>query len=136
MPVAAARVVHVSVDRNWRAVYAFASDPENMRHWASSLAAGLKRDGDDWIGDGGPLGDIRIRFAPSNDLGVIDHVVTLPDGTAVHNALRVTPNNDGAEIAFTVLRQPDQDDAAFEGDVAHVRKDLRTLKALLEAGAT
>lgn len=133
MPVTAARVVHVSVDRDWRAVYAYAADPENMRHWASGLAAGLKRDGDDWIGDGGPLGDIRIRFAPPNDLGVIDHTVTLPDGASVHNALRVTPNNDGAEVAFTVLRQPSQDDAAFAADTAHVLKDLQTLKALLEA---
>lgn len=133
MPVAAARVVHVSVDRDWRAVYAYASAPENMPLWASGLAAGLRREGDDWIGDGGPLGDIRIRFAPLNDLGVIDHTVTLPDGAAVLNALRVTPNNDGAEVAFTVLRQPGQDDAAFEADAAHVLKDLQTLRALLES---
>lgn len=132
MPVAAARVVHVSVDRDWRAVYAYASAPENMPRWASGLASGLRREGGDWIGDGGPLGDIRIRFAPPNDFGVIDHVVTLPDATSVHNALRVTPNHDGAEVAFTVLRQPGQDDAAFDADVAHVLKDLQALKALLE----
>lgn len=133
MSTSAARVVHVSIDRDWRAVYAYAASPENMRHWASGLAAGLRCDGEDWIGDGGPLGDIHIRFAPPNDLGVIDHTVTLPDGATVHNALRVTPNNDGAEVAFTVLRQPGTDDAAFEADAAHVLKDLRALKALLEA---
>jgi hypothetical protein len=133
MPVHAARVVHISVDRDWRDVYAFASNPRNMPRWASGLAAGLKRDGDDWIGDGGPLGEIHIRFAPPNDLGVIDHTVTLPDGSSVLNALRVTPNQDGAEVAFTVLRQPAQDDAAFEADAAHVLKDLQALKALLEA---
>lgn len=133
MSTRAARVVHVGIDRDWRAVYAYAADPENMRHWASGLAAGLKRDGDDWIGDGGPLGDVHIRFAPSNDLGVIDHVVTLPDGTAVHNALRVTPNADGAEVSFIVLRPPGMDEAAFDADAAHVLKDLQTLKALMEA---
>lgn len=135
MSTHAARVVHISVDRDWREVHAFASDPETMPRWASGLAAGLTRDGEDWLADGGPLGEIRIRFAPPNDLGVIDHVVTLPDGTAVHNALRVTPNNDGAEVAFTVLRQPNQDDAAFEADAAHVLKDLHALKALLEKAA-
>lgn len=135
MPVAAARIVHVGIDRDWRAVYAFASDPENMRHWASGLAAGLTRDGQDWVGDGGPLGDIRIRFAPDNALGVIDHTVTLPDESVVFNALRVTPNQAGAEVAFIVLRQSGQDDVAFEADVAHVLKDLLTLKALMEAGA-
>lgn len=133
MPVAAARVVHVSVDRDWRAVYAFASDTGNMKDWASGLAAGLKRDGPDWIGDGGPLGDIRVTFAPENAFGVIDHTVTLPDGTRAENALRVVPNGEGAEVLFLVLRQPDQDDAAFAVDVAHVEKDLSTLKRLMES---
>lgn len=133
MPVHAARVVHVSVDRDWRQVYAFASKPENMPRWASGLASGLRRDGDDWIGDGGPIGDIRIRFAPDNPFGVIDHTVRLSDGAVVINALRVTPNHDGAEVSFIVVRQPDQDDAAFAADADHVLRDLLTLKALLEA---
>lgn len=133
MPVAEARIVHVGVARDWRAVHAFASDPTRMKDWATGLAAGLRRDGDDWIGDGGPIGEIRIRFAPANALGVIDHEVTLADGTRVYNALRVTPNGDGAEVSFTVLRQPGMGDAAFAADVDHVRRDLETLKALLEA---
>lgn len=131
--VAEARIVHLGVARDWREVYAFAADPATMPRWASGLAAGLRRDGADWIGDGGPLGDIRIRFAAPNDFGVMDHDVTLPDGTTVHNAFRVTPNGDGAELAFVVLRQPDMDDATFAADADHVLKDLRTLKALLEA---
>lgn len=132
MSVAAARVVHLSIDRDWCEVYAFASRPENMPRWASGLAAGLKRDGDDWIGDGGPIGEIRVRFAPENAFGVIDHTVTLADGTVVENALRITPNHDGAEVSFTVIRQASQDDAAFEADAAHVAQDLATLKRLLE----
>lgn len=132
MSVHAARVVHVSVDRDWREVYAFASKPENMPRWASGLAAGLKQDGEDWIGDGGPIGEIRVRFAPDNPFGVIDHMVTLADGTVVNNALRVTPNHDGAEVSFVVIRQAAQDDAAFEADAAHVAQDLAALKRLLE----
>ena len=133
MTVRPARIVHVSIARDWRAVYAFASEPRNMDRWATGLASGLRPDGEDWFGDGGPLGQIRIRFAPPNDLGVIDHLVTLPDGTSTHNALRVTPNGDGAEVSFIVLRQPGADDAAFEADAAHVLKDLMALKTILEA---
>lgn len=130
MPV---RVVHTSIARDWREVYDFASKPENMPRWASGLAGGLTRDGEDWIADGGPLGEIRVRFTPANALGVLDHVVTMPDGTEVHNALRVTPNGDGAVVAFTLLQRPEQDDAAIEADAAHVAKDLKAFKALLEA---
>lgn len=127
-----ARVVHVVIDRDWRDVYAFASRPETMAQWASGLAAGLTRAGDDWIADGGPVGLVRVRFAADNAFGVIDHTVTMENGLVVDNALRVTPNGDGAEVTFLLLRRPDMDEAAFEADAVHVRKDLETLKALLE----
>lgn len=127
-----ARIVHRSIARDWRAVYAFAGNPENMPLWASGLASGLTREGDDWIADGGPIGNVRVRFAPPNDFGVIDHTVTLPNGFVVENALRVVPNGDGAEVMFALLRQPDMDDAAFESDAAHVARDLDALAKLME----
>ncbi len=131
-----ARIIHRTIRRDWRAVHAFAARPEAMPLWASGLASGLTRDGDEWIADGGPIGAVRVRFAPPNDFGVLDHWVTLPDGTRVENALRVVPNGDGAEVMFTLLRQPDMDDAAFERDAAHVARDLDTLARLMEAEET
>lgn len=132
MPIMQARIIHRAIARDWRAVYAFAAKPENMPRWASGLAAGLTPDGDDWIADGGAVGDVRVRFAPPNDFGVIDHSVTLPNGLVVENALRVVPNGDGAEVMFTLLRQPGMDDTAFELDAAHIARDLETLKQLME----
>ena len=127
-----ARIIHRTIRRDWRAVYDFAAKPENMPQWASGLASGLTRDGADWIADGGPIGNVRVRFAAPNDFGVIDHTVTLPDGPVVENALRVVPNGDGAEVMFTLLRQPGMDDAVFERDAAHIARDLDTLKRLME----
>ena len=131
-----ARIVHRTIRRDWHAVYAFAARPENMPLWASGLASGLTRDGEDWIADGGPIGNVRVRFAPQNDFGVIDHTVTLPDGLVVENALRIVPNGDGAEVMFTLLRQPGMDDAAFEADAAHVARDLDALARLMEERET
>jgi hypothetical protein len=133
MTVMAARIIHISIERDWRHVYAFASRPENMARWASGLASDLRQDGDDWIGDGGPIGEMRVLFAPDNYFGVIDHRVTLANGLSVDNALRVVPNGDGCEVMFTLLRQPGTDDAAYEADAAHVLRDLRSLKAILES---
>ena len=127
-----ARIIHRSIRRDWRTVYDFAARPENMPLWASGLASGLTRDGEDWIADGGPVGNVRVRFAPPNDSGVIDHTVTLPNGLRVENALRIVPNGDGAEVMFTLLQQPDMDDAAFESDTAHVARDLEALAGLME----
>lgn len=130
-----ARIVHIGIDLNWAEVYGFASKPENMPLWASGLASGLKPDGADWIADGGPIGQVRVRFAPINAFGVIDHSVTMENGLVVENALRVVPNGDGAEVMFTLLRRPDMDEAAFNADARHVEKDMAALKALLESGA-
>lgn len=131
MSTSTARVLHVSIERPWREVYRFAANPETMPKWASGLASGLTRDGDEWITGGGPLGAARVRFAPPNELGVIDHRVTLPDGTVVDNALRVIPNGDGAEVMFTLLRQPGMTDAGMDADAAHIQRDLETLARLL-----
>ncbi|WP_312360828.1 SRPBCC family protein [Agrobacterium sp.] len=133
MPVMQSRIIHLSVEKPWAQVYGFASDPRNMPRWAAGLGGGLKLDGNDWIADGGPLGEVRVNFAPTNEFGVIDHVVTLPDGLKVYNALRVTPNGSGAEVSFTLLRLDGMTDEDFEEDAKAITADLETLKSLLEA---
>ncbi|MCA1493826.1 polyketide cyclase [Sinorhizobium alkalisoli] len=133
MPPMPARILHISIARDWREVYAFMADHEKMPLWASGLSSGLTRDGEDWIAPG-PLGNARVRFVTRNDYGVVDHLVTLEDGRQVHNALRVVPNGDGAEVMFTLLRQPGMSEAQFADDAAWVEKDLARLKSILESG--
>ncbi|MCW2747404.1 MAG: polyketide cyclase [Nocardioidaceae bacterium] len=82
------------------------------------------------------MGRVTVAFVDDNNLGVLDHVVTLPDGQEVLNPLRVFANNDGSEVVFTLFHLPGVDGAAFERDAALVGKDLATLKALLEASVS
>jgi hypothetical protein len=126
-----ARIIHTSIDRNWRDVYDFAARPENMPLWASGLASGLEPDGGDWIADG-PLGTVRVSFVPANEFGVIDHTVTIGSGLRVYNALRIVPNGDGCEAMFTLLRLPGTTDEQFAADAAHITRDLATLKSMME----
>jgi len=42
------------------------------------------------------------------------------------------PNGDGAVVMFTLIRQPDMDDVAFQADADAIRRDLAALKSLLE----
>ncbi|HLU47226.1 MAG TPA: SRPBCC family protein, partial [Planctomycetota bacterium] len=87
--------------------------------------------GDGWLADS-PMGPVRVAFAKPNDLGVMDHDVTLPTGEVYHNPFRVVPNGDGSEVVFTLYRLPTMSDQDFENDAAMVLADLRRLKALLE----
>ena len=84
------------------------------------------------MGGGRPFGKVRIRFAPRNSVGVLDHDVTLASGVTIHNPMRVVPNGEGSEFTFTLIRQPGVSDAQFASDRAAVEKDLKTLKDMLE----
>ena len=123
--------ITVSIARPAAEVYAFAHPPEAFPKWAAGLGAGLSRDGDRWISHG-PDGDVHVRFSPENPFGVLDHWVTLPDGTELSIPLRVVGNGDGAEVTLTLFRAPGMDDATFERDQGMVTQDLARLKALLE----
>lgn len=120
-------VVHADPAR----VYDVVADPDQLPRWAAGLAlADVTRDGEDLV-VASPMGEVRVRFVPRNDLGVADHDVTLPSGTTVTNPLRVVSHPDGSEVVFTV-RQLDLTDEEFEADCATVAADLERLKALVE----
>ena len=123
------RHISVVIERPAADVYAFARDPETLVFWAAGLATGVRRDGEDLLTDS-PMGEVRVRFAPDNPFGVLDHDVTLPDGTVVNNPLRVLTHPDGAEVLFTV-RRLGASDADFDRDCAMVLADLERLRGLL-----
>ncbi|MCH1883171.1 SRPBCC family protein [Agrococcus sp. ARC_14] len=121
------------IRRDWREVAAFAGDPQHLQEWAAGLASGeLRSEGDELVMDS-PMGAVRVRFAPANDLGVLDHDVSLPDGTVVHNPLRVLAHPHGAEVVFTLRRRGGVTADAFEADAQAVAADLERLRSLLEA---
>ena len=126
------RSEHISqvVARPAPEVYAYAADPDHLPLWAAGLARSpARREGAELVVDS-PMGPVRVRFVEPNDLGVLDHDVTLPDGQVVTNPMRVLAHPDGAEVVFTV-RQRDLSDADFQRDVAAVAAELRTLAQLL-----
>lgn len=118
------RVIHADPAE----VYAYAADVDNLPRWAAGLASGeITRTGDTLAVDS-PMGIVRVRFVPRNELGVLDHEVTLPTGTTVFNPMRIMPHPDGAEVIFTV-RQIELTDDEFDRDVQAVADDLARLDA-------
>jgi hypothetical protein len=131
-------VQHISeyIARRPGEVYEFASDPRNLPRWAAGLARSeVRRDGEEWVADA-PFGKVRIRFAPPNAFGVLDHDVRLESGVTVHNPMRVVPHGEGSEFVFTLIRQLGTSDEQFAKDRAAVAHDLKTLKGLLEGGSS
>jgi len=126
---------HISVDiaRPASEVYEFAADPLNLPTWAAGLAGSpVVREGEQWVTDS-PMGRVTFTFTPRNDLGVLDHVVTLPSGERVYNPMRVIGDGDGCEVVFTLRRRPGMSDQELERDVDAVAKDLATLRSVVES---
>lgn len=105
----------VSIARPPAEVIAFAGDPANLGAWAAGVSD-----------------DMDVTFLPGRDLGILDHDVVLPDGSAFHNPLRVLANDAGSEVVFTLYRREGVTDAQFAADVAAITADLTRLKELLE----
>lgn len=125
------RTITCSIDRPLAAVYEFASNPENLPQWVQSFCLSVKKSGDDWQMET-PTGWVGIRFVPGSEFGVLDHVVTLPNGKSILNAMRVVANGEGSEVMFTLFQLPDMSIEQFAEDARMVEADLQSLKAALE----
>lgn len=125
------RHLSVHIDRPLTDVYAFASDPANLPRWAPGLGSAVVPGDGDWVVET-PHGDVHLTFAPPNEYGVLDHVVTTPTGETVYVPLRVIADGDASEVVFTLRRAPGMTDAELERDTALVTADLALLKRVLE----
>jgi hypothetical protein len=124
--------ISISIERDLHDVYEFTSRPENFPRWATGLATNLEPESDYWVAHS-PDGPVRVRFTPPNDYGVLDHHVTLPNGTEVYVPMRVVANESGSEVIFTLYRTPGMSEEILARDIGLVTNDLAVLKGLLES---
>lgn len=127
------RHIGIRIDRPVEAVYAYASDPAHLPAWAKGLGGSIEKIDGQWVADSSTLGRVVVSFTPHNELGVLDHDVTLPSGETVHNPVRVIADGTGSEVVFTLRRQPGMSDADFRRDADMVAADLARLKGLTES---
>ncbi|NGO71328.1 SRPBCC family protein [Streptomyces boncukensis] len=128
------RHLSVRIDRTADDVYAYASDPANLPAWAHGLGCSIEEIDGQWVADSSPMGRVVVTFGPRNELGVLDHDVTLPSGETVYNPVRVIADGSASEVVFTLRRQPEMSDADFERDADTVAADLARLKKLVGRG--
>lgn len=124
---------HVSerIGRPAGEVYAYASNPANLARWAPGLGNSVEQVDGQWFVDT-PTERVRFAFAPRNDLGVLDHYLTLSSGEVIYVPMRVIADGSGSEVVFTVRRGPGITDDEFKADGYAVAADLARLRRILE----
>ncbi len=128
----AAEHIGVEIARLAEEVYAFAVELSNLPLWASGLGGSGRLEDGRWVVEG-PLGRVSVAFVPRNEHLVLDHDVTLPTGEVVRNALRVLADGERCDVVFSLRRAAGISDEAHAQDAATIRRDLETLKRLVEA---
>jgi hypothetical protein len=125
------RWLSVRIERSAAEAYEFLAVPENFPKWASGLGRSLRKVGDEWVAETAE-GPVKVRFSERNSFGVLDHTVTLPQGTSVYVPLRVVARERGCEVVLTLFRRPGISDEKFAADAEWVARDLRAAKRILE----
>jgi hypothetical protein len=110
---------------------AIARDPLRLPEWAQGFASGVRREGEAWIAETA-AGEVQVEFHIDVERGILDHDVTMPDGTVVANAMRVLPNASGSEVIFTLFERDGMSADEFDADAELVAGDLRRLRELCE----
>lgn len=123
--------ISISINSPNEKVYQYVSNAENFPEWLAFVKKINKKSDTVWNVES-DLGNIEIQLCTKNEFGIVDHIVTLPDGSKIKNILRVIENSEGSEVIFTLFHLPEKTEKEFNNDADLVRADLKTLKILLE----
>ena len=125
------KTLTIFINCNPKKVYEFVSNLENLPKWAKTFCQSVEQSKGEWMIET-PQGTVKIKIAPKNEFGILDHTVIPAPGVEVFVPMRVVPNGSGSEVIFTLFQQPDMSDENFSKDQGMVEQDLATLKQVIE----
>ncbi|MFT3796194.1 hypothetical protein [Flavobacterium sp.] len=123
--------ISISINKPENEVYQYTSNPQNFPKWLASVDSVTQQSDTVWTAETN-FGNIEIELSPANNLGIVDHIVKLPNGAVVNNPLRILKSGTGSEVVFTLFHLPNKTEQEFDQDAKLVEADLKTLKQILE----
>lgn len=128
------QIIHTTVQVPFKKAYEFARKPENFPKWAAGMSSSLHKKDTGWAAET-PAGEATVRFSEPNDFGVLDDWVKLEGKPEMYMPLRMVANGDETEVELVLFRLPEMSEEDFERDAGMVRKDLASLKRVLQENA-
>ena len=125
------KTLQISIRCDPRKVFAFVSILENLPRWATAFVQSIKKLNGVWVAQT-TQGPAKFKIAKKNSFGILDHIVIPAPGVEVYVPMRVVANGSESEVIFTLFQGPGMSSRQFAHDQKLVKKDLATLKRVLE----
>ncbi|MCD7034091.1 hypothetical protein LRR81_07585 [Metabacillus sp. GX 13764] len=122
--------VSISINRPAEKVYEYLYDLSHFPNWVSYCSS-IREEESGWVMET-PYCQSAISVAERNSYFILDHVTVPAPGVEIHDAMRVIPNGSSCEVFLTGFQMPGMDDEKFAEGVLTGKKDLETLKEILE----
>ncbi len=121
--------IHASADQ----VYRYVRDAQNLPRWVPFFTSVIPSDTQDmWLVDT-PDGPAEFQFVEDNPFGVLDHTIRFASGASLTNPMRVLRNGQSSVLTFTLFQLNAMSEEQFNEDVRLVKKDLATIRRLIES---
>ncbi len=124
----------VTVRRPFAAVVAYLTDPLRYSEWAIDYFTSPVTEIDEQTYRVTTVaGDRRLRVDVDAERGVIDlYLAPLDSAFSYPLPIRVLTNGDGADVLFTLTREPELSDAEWDSSLLALENELGAIKRLLE----
>ena len=134
MTVLKSKTLTISIQCAPQKIYEFVSNLENLPKWATTFCRSIRPLKNEWVIKT-PQGEVFIHIAAQNVFGILDHYISPRRGSAgvkLYVPMRVVANGRGSEVTFTLFQPSGMSDENYAKDFKLVKKDLNTLKKVME----
>ncbi|UTF59033.1 SRPBCC family protein [Gilvimarinus sp. DA14] len=124
-------LIHAPADQ----VDRFVRDVKNLPRWVPFFTSVIRSDKSGvWLVET-PDGPAEFEFVAANPFGVLDHTIRFASGASLTNPMRVLNNGDTSVLTFTVFQVNAMTEQQFKEDLRLVKKDLSTIRRLIETSS-
>ncbi|PHR10434.1 MAG: hypothetical protein COA41_20860 [Sphingopyxis sp.] len=127
-------VQSIGINVNHRKIFEFVAKPENLPFWTKAFTKADNKSAT-MVTPNGEL-SIKMETIVSKDLGTVDWIMTMPDGSIGKAFSRITENGNAAVYSFILLAPPvplEQLEGALSAQKLLLADELVDLKKLLES---
>ena len=127
-------VQSIGINANYKEVFEYVANPENLSSWTKAFSRADNRSAS-LVTPNGEL-DIEMKTEISKEVGTVDWIMTMPDGSVGKAHSRICKNGNACIYSFVLLAPPvplEEVEGALSAQKLMLAEELVALKNILEA---